>query len=333
MALANLRILVTAVANSASDPAFREMLYTEVEKQFDGEHNVLFKTMAEGANETNARTQQLMTNVAGIEIRMANPTVYYMGQCHGLETLMGILNSQNFPSGKMPFGLISMVLSFILVALCNSETHSQEPQKSKIFPTAGITWRSTAMNFFDFQRVVPDDYSIPYDYERNVQGFSFNTGIQYQITNSIILEYYPNLRYDVTHSIPDSKKWELMLVTAEGDSIFGNSHSLKIKNFLIDHNFNVMRKYGKKVYGIGMTIANSGESYEFLINSRNSGLGTRTHSIEFKTYNAFVTFPLKKIFNLELKAMYIPRAFPRNVSEKYMMYSIRVYYKFDFLNK
>ena len=44
MALDNLKILGAAVANSANDPAFRETLYSEVEKQFDGDHNVLFKS-------------------------------------------------------------------------------------------------------------------------------------------------------------------------------------------------------------------------------------------------------------------------------------------------
>jgi hypothetical protein len=43
-----------------------------------------------------------------------------------------------------------------------------------------------------------------------------------------------------------------------------------------------------------------------------------------------VTVPIKKIFNLEIKAMYIPKDFPENPNGKYIMYSLRAYYKFDF---
>ncbi|MCP4458511.1 MAG: hypothetical protein GY816_10890 [Cytophagales bacterium] len=247
-------------------------------------------------------------------------------------SFMGKLTIRN--PGRRP-GFLSLLLSIFLINLCFSKTYGQglqEPQKSKLYPTAGITWRSTAMNFFDFVSILPDDPNKPFDYERNVQGFSLNIGIQYQLSNSVAIEYYPNMRYDVTHHKWDSKYDELVLVVNEVDSFFTNDKPIYIKKFLIDHNFNIMRKKGKLAYGLGLTIVNSGESYTFPHNHRAPNPIVRTHIIEFKTYNAFVTLPLKKIFNLELKAMYIPRDFPENVSEKYIMYSIRVYYKFDFLN-
>jgi len=220
---------------------------------------------------------------------------------------MGV-KSNNQILGTMPW-VSSFILSLMMVGLCTNEVTAQ---KHKIFPTAGITWRSTAISLFNSHLSNIDSTFRPYLSERNVQGFSLNIGLQYQLANSsITLEYYPNLRYDVTHVRLDAK----------------HNHPI-VKRFLIDHNINLMRQFWGKVIGIGLTVVNSGASYDY--QARSSII--KTHDIEFKTYNAFVAFPLKKIFNLELKALYIPRGFPVGVTRKYMMFSIRVYYKFDFLN-
>ena len=176
----------------------------------------------------------------------------------------------------------------------------------KFYPTAGITWRSTAMNFFNFKGVIPADPTIPYDYERNVQGLSMNPGIQIR-SGFIGFEYYSNLRYDVVHGV----------IGVENQ---------RVKEFIIDHNFNLI--FERKIdFGLGISIVNSGKGFEFI------NPVPRYHNIEFKTYNAFVTVPIKKILYLEIKALYIPKDFPENPKGNYIMYSLRVYYKFDFLNK
>ena len=46
----------------------------------------------------------------------------------------------------------------------------------KIIPTAGISWRSTVMNFWNFYEVIRAS-PIPYHYEKNIVGFSFNPGV------------------------------------------------------------------------------------------------------------------------------------------------------------
>jgi len=244
-----------------------------------------------------------------------------------MEILFRIKNSHT--SNRL--GWVSLFLSLFLFT--SFDANAQEGQAGKIYPTAGITWRSTAMNFFNFKAVLPDTFiSRKYEYERNVQGFSLNLGLQYQLSRSVFIEYVPNLRYDVIHFRNDIKDDVLVLVENEVDSFFVNDNPIYIKDFIIDHNFNVMRIKGKMAYGFGFTIVNSGESYQYPANHRIPKVNIRTQVIEFKTYNAFVTFPLKKILNLELKAMYIPKDFPYNKFEKYIMYSMRVYYRFKSLN-
>jgi hypothetical protein len=203
------------------------------------------------------------------------------------------------------FTNISCGIGLICILLYPFKTFGQA-RTIKIYPTAGITWRSTAMNFFNFNAVIPADPTIPYDYERNVQGFSINPGLQIEVFN-IGFEYYPNLRYDVVHGV----------IGVENE---------RIREFIIDHNFNLILK--RKIdFGIGLTIVNAGKGYEFV------NPIPRYHNIEFKTYNTFVTIPVKKVINLEIKALYIPKDFPVNPNEQYIMYGLRVYYKFDFLNK
>lgn len=193
---------------------------------------------------------------------------------------------------------------YILINI--SSALSQESEKPlNFYPTAGITWRSTAMNFFNLKGIWPADPTIPYSYERNVQGLALNIGLQARM-KYVGFEYYPGLRYDAVHgTIGVENKY--------------------VKEFLIDHNFNFF--VGRKItYGIGISIVNDNKVYSFV----NPIL--RYHNIEFKTYNFFVTVPIKKVINLEIKALYVPTGFPYNPKEKYIMYSLRVYYKFNFLN-
>lgn len=197
-------------------------------------------------------------------------------------------------------GILSVLLLFSL-----HKANGQE-KSITIYPTAGITWRSTAMNFFNFRAIIPADPTRPYSYEKNVQGLSVNPGMQVR-SGSIGLEYYSNLRYDVVH---------FKLSSIDED----------VKDFIIDHNFNFIVK--RKVdFGVGMSIVNAGEGYGFV------NPIPRYHNIEFKTYNVFVTVPIKKTVNLEIKALYVPIDFPYNPNEQYIMYSLRVYYTFDFLMK
>jgi hypothetical protein len=200
---------------------------------------------------------------------------------------------------------LSCTMAIVFILLFPTESKGQE-KAIKIYPTLGVTWRVAVMNFFNLNAVIPNDPTIPYSYERNVQGFSINPGIQI-ITSIIGFEYYPGFRYDVVYS------------SLEVENVY-------FKEFIVDHNFNLILKR-KLGFGIGMTIVNAGKGFEFV------NPIPRYHNIEFKAYNAFVTIPVKKIINLQIEVQYIPKDFPRNPYEKYIMYSLRAYYKFDFLNK
>lgn len=192
------------------------------------------------------------------------------------------------------------VLIIVFILIFSFKSFGQDSGVT-IVPTAGITWRSTAMNFFNFKAVIPYDPTNPYHYEKNVQGFSLNPGLQFK-TKFVGIEYFSNLRYDVVHYI------------------FGSNNQYK-KEFIIDHNFNLILKK-KFDFGFGLTIVNAGKGYEFV------NPIPRYHHIEFKTYNVFVTLPIKEVVNLEIKALYVPKNFPENPNEKYIMYSLRAFYKF-----
>lgn len=204
-------------------------------------------------------------------------------------------------------------------------------------PTIGLTWRSTAMNFFDLGPIWPDDNSRQYSYEQNVQGFGLNIGLQWHISKSLVLEYSPAFRYDYVMHRYDDKDNQLAGVI-NGDTLWFNSNPIDIKNFLVDHNLNISKKFpGSAMIGVGVTIVNSGKVIVFPA-IRNSQIPKfqqdRHFNIEFLTYNIFYTFPIKKVINLELKALYVPKGeFPYNRRNDYLMYSIRAYYNLSRLAK
>lgn len=193
----------------------------------------------------------------------------------------------------------------MLLTLVNFDCNSQDARWNL---TSGLTWRSTVMNFFNLKGLWPADFTVPYVYERNVQGFSLNLGIKYE-TSNYSLEYYPNFRYDVTHR---NLKIE-------------NDH---FKSFIIDHNVNFLIRR-KISYGLGMSIINYNKGFEF-----ENPVGVhRYKNIEFTTINCLMVIPMRKRVFLELKALYIPKDFPLNANEQYMTYSIRSYYQLPIQKK
>ncbi len=219
---------------------------------------------------------------------------------------------------------------FILIYSENSQAQNEE---SRVMLTAGLTWRSTAMNFFNLKSLRPSNIRIPsiYYYEISVQGVSLNIGLQYRLSHRLKLEYHPNLRYD--HLRIDTEYIETRYVPKainSTDSTFVDFYtSEEVKAFIVDHNFNFIFKGKKLDYGIGMTIVASGKLIEY----NTSPTTTELFNIEFSTYNAFIVVPIKKVINLEIKALYIPSGFPYNRKEKYMMYSLRAFYKFNLKRK
>jgi hypothetical protein len=224
------------------------------------------------------------------------------------------------------------VIWLVFVILCNSQTSfaQRKERDIKLYPTVGATWRSTATYLFNFNGLYPYDIFLPYDYESNVQGASFTPGFQFLVKDRFVLEYSPGLRYDETHTYFDRSELVFRGFNDNGDSLFIGKPKIA-KQFLVDHNFNLSYKWKSFSYGIGVTIVNAGASYYY--NDARPPHEIRRHDIEFVTYNALVTIFIKKIFNLEMKTLYIPAGFPSNPEDEVLMLSFRVYYKFDFLYK
>lgn len=176
-----------------------------------------------------------------------------------------------------------------------------------ISPTIGITARSTIMNFFNFKSIVKSDWTIPYQYEKNIQGLGFNMGIQLNF-NVFGAEYYSSLRYDHTHF--------------DFDRSGTNTEVIHVKEFIVDHNLNFYLINNKVSYGLGISIVNTGEGFHF----ENPLNVHRFQSIEFKTYNCFIVFPIKFI-QVEFKASYIPNGMAYNTNEDYLSYSLRLFHK------
>lgn len=204
--------------------------------------------------------------------------------------------------------MVPIVAIFCILFFCSIETGFCQQKKVKVIPTLGVSFRSTVMNFFNFKPVTPYDPTVPYPYEKNIQGLSLNTGAL--ITNSKIgLEYYLSLRYDVTHS----------------DLQVENKY---FKEFILDHNFNLIL-HQKFDYGIGISIINFQKSFQF----ENPVNIHRYQNIQFNSFDLIIGFPIKNKSSLVFKIHYIPNGFPENPYEKYIAYSLRYYYKVAFKKK
>ena len=198
--------------------------------------------------------------------------------------------------------------TFLLFLFISSGIKAQE-KHIRIYPTIGTSLRFGIMNFFNFKPMFPDNFSRPYNPQQNISGFSINPGLAIHY-NEIEVEYFSGFRYDAVNYISGTD----------------NKYA---KSFLVDHNFNLA--YRKKMaYGIGSSIVNTNKGYWYIDDFNNPI--PKYHNIEFKTVNVFIQFPVYKIINLELKVQYMPNGCPYNREEKYIMYSLRLFYRLNFLN-
>jgi len=200
-----------------------------------------------------------------------------------------------------------VIFCFLALALCHTGYGQKKEPKFTLYATAGVSWRSTAMNFFNF-RAVPQNPFIPYDYERNIQGVSVTPGLL--VSNGRIgIEYYLNLRYDVTHT--------------ERAFPFP-CPSRRVKEFIVDQNVNLVFNRNRKVdWGLGLSVVNTGKGFAF-----ENPIGVqRYHNIQFTSYNAFAVFPLRDQLFLELRALLVPHGFPDSPGAVVITYSARAFYR------
>lgn len=201
---------------------------------------------------------------------------------------------------------LSVVLFF---TFCS--TVLAQPFGIKFYPTGGVAFRTGIMNFFNFKYKWPQSFIRPYHPEKNVHGISLCPGLMME-AGHFQLEYFAGLRHDVLYEIQG----------------VDNAY---FRDFILDHHINISLSIRKFSYGVGTSIINVGKSFTYNTNIYNPKY--IHESLEFKTVNFFVTLPVWKILNLETKAIYMPNGYPYNRHKKYIMYSIRLFYKFRFLSK
>ena len=204
-----------------------------------------------------------------------------------------------------------------------------QQKESNFTGTIGITWRSTAMNFFNSTYGYTNPFIPSYNYERNVQGFSLNTGLIYHISSKLSLEYHPNIRYDQITFDRDTVAWSRTITSTQtGDTVTFRPiyEQIPNKEFILDHNFNLIFRT-KLNWGLGLSIVNTGKSFQY---ENPIGSPPKTENIQFVTYNAFVVIPVKKILFLELKALYTNNLPTSHPNDNHIMFSTRLFYKIRF---
>lgn len=186
---------------------------------------------------------------------------------------------------------------FLLLILLSINLLAQENTEKLIQPTIGLIWRSTAHPLSTYDDNTSSQGNITYNTEEAVQGFGISTGLLWNISNYLTIEYTPTFRYDY----------------AKGEKFQGRSQY----EFILDHNLNIVITSSQINYGIGWSRVNAGKSF-----LDNDGI---KHQASFSTYNALAVFRIKKIFHLEVKVMYIPENYPDDRTKEYMAYSLRLY--------
>lgn len=212
---------------------------------------------------------------------------------------------------SLEFLTLKSTVIAVLFFISLSVAYSQYSNKVNFYTTGGLMLRTGIMNFFNFKYKWPSNVSRPYNSERNINGFSLSPGILFKI-NHLQIEYFAGLRYDVLYIVSGKE----------------NTYQ---REFILDHHFNFSLKVRKLSYGVGSSIVNAGKSFTY-----NTNIFTPNYiheSLEFRTINGFVTFPVWKTLNLEIKAIYMPNGYPYNRQQDFIMYSTRLFYKFKFLNK
>lgn len=89
----NLKVLGKAAASLSDDPEFRKILYSEIEKQFDGEYNVLFETLAEKPS----------SKSTSIGKRMSTTSKTGKGFFKAQQAFKGIEDTDYYPQIYIPF--------------------------------------------------------------------------------------------------------------------------------------------------------------------------------------------------------------------------------------
>ncbi|WP_128546991.1 hypothetical protein [Larkinella soli] len=227
---------------------------------------------------------------------------------------------------KKPFLHFIGRIATTIIFLCGQFVFGQQTvdeEKLKPFSfnvEAGVSARSTLMNFLNFRRVDAYDPIIPFNYEKHLQGTAVNLGFSFfcrPIKSG--LAYSPSFRYDIIHgtfSIPNYKK-----------DFLTEHHVFAYKAFWLNPK---RKKY--HYLGLGIGIMNPGKKY--LITKEIGNGNVRLIKQDFylnMQYNVIdIRFgvPISRRFWIEPIASIIPKTFPVNKRDTFIMYSLKFSYSF-----
>ncbi len=213
--------------------------------------------------------------------------------------------------------LIALNVIVLFLTIQSTESKAQE-NSEKVSITAGITLRTNADTYFQSVTTRQIFYR-PFEYDQNLIGKRLSLGVEYQLSNRIAIEYYANLGYDNVASYPDANS-RVFIISPDGDTLGGYNNRIDIREFLIDHNIQLVRR-GKINYGVGFSLINAGKGLENEVNGR-----PVFQNIQFTSYNAFMQIPLWKGLHTELKIQYLTTGLPTPPND--MLIAMRVFYRF-----
>ncbi|MFN8354543.1 MAG: hypothetical protein U0Y10_08860 [Spirosomataceae bacterium] len=179
---------------------------------------------------------------------------------------------------------------------------------------AGGNWRSTVMNFFDFQNVRNFKLDVPYPTEANIQGVGLFIGTSLYIDRfNVGLTYTPTFRHDYVHT---------------GSNLVVGEDKNHPKQFISDHDFSIFklikRRKRSQILGFGYTIINLGKGF-FVQNPPT--YNNDYFSIQFHTWNLSWAFPIAQSFYFEPQVILIPKTLPNNNRDNLLMYNFKFYIK------
>ncbi len=186
---------------------------------------------------------------------------------------------------------------------------------------AGVTIRSTLMNAFNFKGVNAYNGVIGFNYEKHIQGISLTTSVSiYDTLTHLGLAYAPSMRYAYVHGTFSEPRYVKDLLTEHHAYIF------KV--------YSLNRRSSRKMYiGVGGALMNPGKRY-FISKDLPNGLQRAIQNdfwfdIQYWVGECRVGLPVATHLWVEPMFSVIPRTFPTNKSETFLMYSVRLSYNFS----
>lgn len=214
--------------------------------------------------------------------------------------------------------MIRFNLTILITFLGCSNVFSQDDKslysddrELKISVSVGPTWQSTMMNFFDLKPIYgTQQFCIPFNYERNIQGVGFSPSISiFSKSARIGVDYTLNLRYDYIYHIFGMNKEVNEVIT---NNYFGIYKILNRRN----------NKSINHILGFGYGIINTKKSFVFdntCIGNSNDRL-----NLQFSVLEIHYRIPIKKVIFIEPKMNITTNGHPINRNSQYAFYDLRL---------